>query len=157
MQPVEAAVQYGTALKALMGEKGRPLHPALAGVWEGWVDPSARPSQPKGGSLPQITAEERSWMSVLGEYGAEGCAALLTPYGLALMAECALTYIALTNEELAHGYHGLEGDPWGEVRHVPAEARDQFARALWHINEGLLLAGLRPAEAAELTDTPKEA
>lgn len=155
MQPAEATEHYGGALKALIGEKGRPLHPVFSRVYEGWVDPTARPRPTQPPLVGDISAEERSWMSVLAYYGAEGCAALLTPLGLALLAECALNYIAVSDEEVVHGYHGLEVDPWHEVRHVPAEAREQFARALWHIHEGLKAAGLRPPDGGDVV-TPKE-
>jgi hypothetical protein len=66
----------------------------------------------------------------------------LTPLAMVQWALAMLMFLAVTDDELEHGFHGIEVDPWGELRELPAEAREEFGRAVWHIGEAMKKAGL---------------
>lgn len=118
----------------------RPLHPTFAGLRDGWIDPTARDVTFDGGEA--LTARERTVMSSLSYHGAEGLMGALTPLAMAEWASTMLGFLSVTETELKEGYKGIDVDPWGEVAAIPEQARMEFRRASWHIDEALVLMGL---------------
>jgi hypothetical protein len=127
-------------LRGQIEETGRPLNPTFKDVLSGWVDPTARAFFKPDGET--ITRRERTLVSVSSYYVAEGFMGALTPLAMLQWAIAMLTFLGLTDDELTHGFQGIEVDPWGELAELPAEAREEFGRALWHLGEGLAKAGL---------------
>lgn len=70
---------------------------------------------------------ERGFMSMLGQHTIEGFWGTLTPLGFILVADACLQFLSVTDEELAHGSHGVD---------------TEFRRAGWHLEQALTQLGL---------------
>lgn len=127
-------------LRRQVADEGRPLNPAFAEVFDGWIDPTARDFKKEDGEI--IGRRERTLFSTVSYHAAEGLMGALTPFAMMQWTFAMLTFLAVTDDELEHGFHGIEVDTWGELRELPADAREEFGRAAWHIGEAMKKAGL---------------
>jgi hypothetical protein len=137
----KVAPSYESILRDSMTESGRPLHPAFEhALDENWVDATAADFEKENGEI--MSARERTMMNAISYYTIEGFTSTLTPLGYLMLADAMLTFLSITEEEVEHGFQGVEADPWREVRRLPVKAREEFGRALWHVHEALKLMGL---------------
>lgn len=127
-------------LRDQIDQAGRPLNPVFEQVLDGWVDPTARDYEKPDGEI--ITARERTIFSTSSYYAAEGFMGTLTPLAMIQWSAAMLMFLALTDEEIRNGLYGVPADPWGELAELPEEARKEFGRALWHVDEAIKKAGL---------------
>lgn len=134
-------IGFERILSDQIADSGRPLHPTFARVLDGWIDPTARAYTRPDGEV--IGARERTITSAAMHHAAEGLMGSLTPLAMIEWATAMLQFLSATDDELESGYHGIDIDPWGELRHLPREAREEFGRALWHIGEAMKITGLR--------------
>lgn len=115
--------QYRQMLDEQKERAGRPENPVLRDLE---LDPSAR-------QLKDITPEERTLMARGSYYTIEPLLAPLTPLAMLTLVSTVLGILGVTDDELRDGFHGLEVDPMGEIRHIPSEQREELRRAQWHV------------------------
>lgn len=147
-----AAKRMLAGVRALVEETGRPMHPDVAAILDGGVDPTARSSENRHGEV--LTAELRSAESAGSYYAIEGCVIGLTPLGMLDVAFQMLQILSGDHGELPDGVDAAMLDPWGELAPFQGTVipdhddegdvtlAEECRRAFWHV--GRVIDAVRP-------------